>query len=230
MTALLPRVDNASQWGSMPGWNIVGDLTPPELINARRVAVLRRRIIAGLVLVVLLCAGGYAYTYARNGSASDDATAVAAQTVDLTRSAGKYGGITKIENAVNTMRTQVAGVMTQDVDVAHLVASIRAALPSSMSIQNLAVTLTGSAPASSNSAGLDASGHPKIGAVTISGSGRTLDDLPAFVDRLVAIPGVVDVVPGSNVVSAGTAQFNVTVQLTDQLHSHRYDAAAIGAK
>lgn len=229
MTALLARSDSLSRSGGMPGWNIVADLTPPELINLRWIAVLRRRIVMGLVLVAVLCAAGYTYASQQNGTASDDAATANSQTTDLTRAAAKYAGITRIENAVNSVRAQVAGVMTTDVDVARVIAVMRKALPNTMSIQNLSLTLTAAAP-TGGSLGLDASGHPVIGKVTISGSGRTLDDLPAFVDKLVAIRGVVNVVPTSNQVTAKVAQFNLSVDLTDQLYSHQYDVARTGGK
>lgn len=230
MTSLLARPDSATQWGSMPGWNIVADMTPPELVNLRWIAVLRRRIVLGLVLVVVLCAGGYFYASSKNGVASDDATAASSQTVGLTQSAAKYGGITRIEDAVDTIHGQIAGVMANDVNVAHVIASIRAALPHTMSIQNLSLELTPASISSGSTVGLDASGHPEIGKVTIVGSGRTLDDLPAFVDRLARVPGVVNVLPATNQVSSKVAQFSLTVSLTDRLYSHRFDVAHTGGK
>jgi hypothetical protein len=231
MTTLLARPDSSSQWGSMPGWNIVADLTPPELTNVRWIAVLRRRILAGLVAVVLLCAAGYVYAYKQHSSASDGAAAASAQTIDLQRAQSKYSGITQIEGAVTAIRAQIAQVMVDDVDVAHLTAAIRGALPSSMTIQNLTVTLTSTATAgATTSQGLDASGRPEVGTLTISGGGRTLDDLPTFVDRLASLPGVVNVLPSSNQISKGVVSFSLTASFTDQLYSHAYDVAKSGGK
>jgi hypothetical protein len=229
MTALLARPASTSHWGSMPGWNIVADMTPPELINLRRIAVLRRRIVIGLVVVAALCAAGYTYASMQNHTAADDAALASSQTFDLTRSAAKYSGITRIESAVDTVRGQVATVMTPDVDVTQAIAAMRHALPRTMSIQNLALTLSAAGP-TNDSVGLDASGHVVIGKVTISGSGRTLDDLPNFVDRLVAIRGLVNVVPTSNQVASKVAQFSLSVDLTDQLYTHRYDVTSTGGR
>ncbi len=229
MTAVIDRSELLSHGDSMPGWNIVADLTPPELINARRIGALRRRIVTALIFVVALCGAGYVYAMRQSSAAAVGADAASAQTADLTRAGAKYAGITRIESTVAGIRAQVAGVMKDDVDVAHQIAAIRAALPPSMSIQNLTLTITADAAATTGApVGLDASGHAEIGTVTITGSGRRLDDLPAFVDRLVATPGVVNVLPSSNQVSSGSAQFNLTFSLTDKLFTHRYDVTSIG--
>jgi len=96
-----------------------------------------------------------------------------------------------------------------------------------MSIQTLTTTLNAE-DTIDGSSGLDASGRSTIGTMSINGSGAGLDDLPAFVDGLVAIRGLVNVLPTSNLVSDGGAQFSVTISLTDQLHSHRFDLAKEG--
>ena len=55
-------------WNTMPGWGIVADLTPPELIATRRLRLLRKLLAAGLsVLLVLLVAATLALAYAPMG-------------------------------------------------------------------------------------------------------------------------------------------------------------------
>jgi hypothetical protein len=234
MTAVLIKPDSPSQWGSMPGWNIVADLTPPELINSRALAVLRKRILVALVIVVLLCVGGYVYSMSKYGAASDANDAATTQTVTLQHETTKYAPITRIENTVDAIRGQVASVMQGDVDVPAVVAALRAALPNSMSIGSMSLTLTPAVSGAEAPVGLDASGRPIVGSINISGTGKTLDDLPSFVDRLSAVKGVVNVLPTSNQMGNdpgnSIVQFNVTLSLTDQVYSHRYDVANTGGK
>jgi type IV pilus assembly protein PilN len=233
MTALMSRPENPTAWADMPGWTVVGDLTPPELINSRFIAVLRRRIVAGLVVVVALCIVGYVYAMLQSNSAADSATAASDATSDLQRATTKYAGITQMESTVDSIRGQVGQVMTNDVDVAAAVGHIRAALPNTMSIQNLTFTLagaTGGAAAGAGSTSLDTSGHTKIGTLSITGSGQRLDDLPSFVDRLNAVKGLTNVLPTSNQSTGGAAQFTLTADLTNQLYTHRYTATKTGGK
>lgn len=230
MTATMVRTDTPSEWGSMPGWGVVADMIPPELTNLRWIGVLRRRIVFVLVLVVALCAGAYIYESMQNSNASDAAAQATMQTNELQHAASKYAAITRIETTVDGVRAQVATVMQDDVDVAGLLLKVRLALPNTMSIQNVALALTSASAAAATPPGLDASGHAEVGKVSVTGSARTLDDLPAFVDRVAAIPGVVNVLPGTNQLSSGFAQFTLTFALTDQLYSHRYDVANTGVK
>ena len=62
MTTLMARPGNGDTlWASMPGWGIVADLTPPELVESRRLKALRKLIAVCLGAVVLLLrAAGYA--------------------------------------------------------------------------------------------------------------------------------------------------------------------------
>lgn len=227
MTIELAPTEGYSPQTSRAGWDIVADMTPPELVARRRLAVLRRRIAIALVLVVVLCATTFGLATFRQLSADNKAADEAARTAALNRSAARYAGITEIETTVKGLDAQVATVMAKDVDVARIIAAVRRALPTSMTMQSISVTLDQSSSTDATtgtSAGLDASGRPTIGTVTISGTGRGLDDLPAFVDDLMTVRGFVDVLPTSNAVSDGSAQFNVTFILTDLLFTHRFDA------
>jgi hypothetical protein len=228
MTIELTRPETPSSWGDMPGWGIVADMTPPELIERRLLAVLRRRIVLGLILVVLLCVAGYGYARLQHAAADNEATAASDQTRTLTTSAAKFTGITHIETTVSGLDGQVATVMRTDMDMARTVTSIRRALPSSMSISSVAVTMSADDSVDGAST-LDAAGRPKIGTVSISGAGRSLEELPAFVDSLAVVRGFVNVLPTSNQVSKGVSQFSVTLDLNDLLYSHRYDLGTPGS-
>jgi len=228
VTTDLALFEGPSSQASRPGWDIVADMTPPELIQRRRLGVLRRRIVLGLVLVVLLCAAGYLFALQQRSAADEEAATESDQTAALNRSVATYSGITRIELTVSTLDGQVATMMQDDVDVAGTIAELRAQLPGSMSIQNISVTLA--AASTDGSATLDAAGRPTIGTVTVSGAGRSLDDLPAYVEALASVRGIVNVLPTSNQVTKGLAQFSVTMDLNDLLYTHRYDLGKPGAQ
>jgi hypothetical protein len=234
MTATLERPQGgAPVWSSMPGWTIVGDLTPPELINARRLHTLRRLIFVGLGIVVVLCAVAYGYAMIQHSRATDDLDSASAQTTQLQLETNKYSGITRIESTVAGVKAQIASVMLNDVDTAGLVARLRKALPGTMSIESLNINITG-ASATANAAGssssLDLSGNAIIGAVTISGSGQHLSDVSAYVDNLSRLPGLANIVPTSNEVQNHVAHFTIMFALTDRLYSHHFDVNAKGGK
>jgi hypothetical protein len=100
-----------------------------------------------------------------------------------------------------------------------------------MAIKTLTVTMnTATTAPGATSPGLDTSGRTVIGTVVVAGSGKSLDDLPAYVDRLAKISGVVNLVPTSNLAAKGGVDFSLAFALTDKLYSHRYDASHTGGK
>ena len=142
--------------------------------------------------------------------------------------------MTQVQDATKSIDAEIATLMSTDVDAAGLLNRFRVALPASMSVTSVAVTVTAvpgnPAGATSSTPSLDTSGRQQIGTVSLSGKSQNLSDLATYVRTLTAMPGVVNVVPSSNTSSAGGtqsargAQWTVTLQITDQLYTHRYDA------
>jgi hypothetical protein len=221
-------------WSTMPGWGIYADLTPPELVNSRRLKSLRKAIVAALVALLVLCAGGYVLAARKHAAASGELDSVQAQTAQLQANASRYAVVTKIQGTVTDVQAKVATLMSGDVDLVKLIAQIRSSLPPTMTIKQEAVTITiaasAGAQASASGTGLDTSGRPQIGTVTVSGAAKSMDDLSVYVDALKVIPGVVDVLPLSNVTDATGVQYNLSLGLTDVLLSHRFDTSKNGSK
>jgi hypothetical protein len=234
MTALLAPPPGSQLWSSMPGWGIAADLTPRELIEERHLRVLRKLIAAGLALVVVLCTGGYVLAVKKYSSATGTRDAITTRSQQLQQQlhSKSFRNVVRVQGTLTKVQSQVSALMKDDVDLPALLTKLRTALPASMAINSLSVTLTpgGAAAVSAAGTGLDTSGQVAIGTVTVSGSGRTLDDLPTYVDRLAKVGGVVNLVPTSNQTGKGGAQFSLSFTVTDKLYSHRYDVANTGGK
>jgi uncharacterized protein HemX len=224
-------VDRPALWTSLPGWGIAADLTPPELINKRQLKVLIRLMALGLVLLVLVCFGGYYLAAHDRSAASADLQAAQARTTDLQRVGRSYNSVVAIQGSVDQVQAQVAQVMGGDVDLVALLVQLESNLPKTMVITQEAISIStaGVAAATTTGAatgsGLDTSGLPRIGTLTISGTGQRLDDLSDYVDDLQTIAGLVDVLPVSNTATSATSgtQFSITIGLTNALLSHRFD-------
>jgi hypothetical protein len=219
-------------WNAMPGWGIAADLTPRELTNARQLRRLRKMLAAGVIALLVACAVGYYLAAEENSSASADLTAVADRTTQLQGEGRSYSGVIAMQGSVSQVHTQIAQVMVADVDVAALMGELGSSLPDTMTVTQETITIStaGVAGADSISAasGLDTSGLPRIGTITMNGTGQTVNDLSDYVDRLQAIPGLVDVLPVANTVSTSGAsgtQYSISIGLTNALLSHRFDVS-----
>lgn len=232
----------ATPTGTMPGWHIVSDLTPPELIASRRLRKVRVAVIAAVALVIAGAGAGY---YAVRDQAQDAAATVAseqARSETLRAQQSQYSNVTALQVSIDQANAELATLMTSDVDTDELLGAIWHALPDGMTIGQIAVTIppqtSGASPeAASGRSGagtLDTSEQAHIGTMTLSGTGTELNDVPAFIDRLRHIDGIFDPYPTSNVTNtdgagdasdgvgqAGTT-YSLQVTLTDALLTHLY--------
>jgi hypothetical protein len=217
-------------WSALPGWGITADLTPRELINARQLKVLRRVMAAGIVALLVACAVGYYLAAEENSTATADLASVQDRTAQLQGEGRGYSDVVSIQRSVGQVKDNIAQLMTADVDLSALMASLSSDLPATMTITEEAITISpagvAGADSSASASGLDTSGLPRIGIIKLSGTGQTLDDLSDYIDRLHAVPGLVDVLPVANAVAtsggSGT-QFSLSAGLTNAALSHRFD-------
>ncbi len=214
----------------MPGWHIVADLTPPELIASRRLKVVRFVVLLALLLVAAAGAGGYVYTKSLAKLAAQDLATEQITTEALLKEQRTYSDITALQRAIDEVRGQTATLMAADVDVDALLGEIWQALPDGMTIEEMDVTIPSTvaganARPAAGAGVLDASGATHIGSVTLAGTGSKISDVPAFIAKLAAIPGVFDPFPASNEKVATGTLYNLQLTLTDARLSHRFDAA-----
>ena len=210
-------------WVTAPGWGISVDLTPPEVTNARQVAVLRRVVAAGLAALVVGCAGGWYLAARDSDDARGDLSFASDQTLGLQATGRTYADVVSIQNRVKDIDGRVATVMAGDVDVVELLDVLHTDLPATMRLTQQTISITGTGVADAVT-GAAVAGDTRIGTITMTGTGATLDDLADYVDALETVPGIVDVVPLSNMVEAdGTGtQFSLSLSITDTLLSQRF--------
>ena len=230
-TPIAGPVELRTLWTTMPGWCTAADLIPPELVNARRLTILRKYMAVGIVVLLALCAGGYYLAARDNSTAADDLAAVQDRTLQLQREGRSYSGVVAIQGSVSLVQSQTAQLMSGDVDLVALMGKLQSSLPNTMTIEQESIVISpaGVVGGSAASAGLDTSGLPRIGSITLSGTGKTIDDLSDYIDRLRTITGLVDIAPVSNTKSSAGAgtQYNLQIGLTNALLSHRFDVVPV---
>jgi type IV pilus assembly protein PilN len=220
MTSLMDPRANAP-WTSMPGWGIVADLTPPELIAARGLRTLRRILVLALVLVVLICVAGYVFVRGSDNGAHDQLDAANAQTAQLTAERSKYAVVTQVQNATQSIRAELVTLFASDIDAAIVLAHVQDALPKGMSFTSITVSPT------TASVGTDPSDPTlvQVGTITISGTSIGLNDLPLYAAALGHLKGFTDIIPTSNSKGSKSVSWTVTAGLTSDLLTHRYSAS-----
>ena len=221
MTLTAPE---ATLWRTRPGWGIAVDLTPPEVLDARRLRRLTRVVAASLALVLVAVVVAVVLARRQHAAAAAEHEAAQGRTARLEAQGERYADVTLLGRTVATVREQLPLVLGRDVDLVELMDRVEAGLPPTMSITSESIVLSPTAaaglaadPATGQPAG------PSVGTVTLTGTGREMQDLALFVDRLSTVPGVTEVVPSSNTRTRRGMRFTLTFDLTDGSLSHRFD-------
>ncbi|HEX8092643.1 hypothetical protein, partial [Jatrophihabitans sp.] len=171
MTTMQPR----ELWSTMPGWGIVANLIPPEVLQARRVRAIRKLMAYALCVLILIAGAGYSFAWYRSQQAADALSAEQSRTSQLLAQQKRYADVTLLQGSVAGVRTQLSRLLASDVDASALILSILTQLPQGATVSQLAITM--SAPAgkkatadpATGSAALDTSGRPHIGVISITG-------------------------------------------------------------
>ncbi len=220
MTAVL----EPNLWNTMPGWGIVADLTPPEVVASRRLRVIRRLLVMALAAIVVLCLLGYAVAVVSKTSASNALARESDRTTSLQNDQLRYRSVTQLQGSLTQVEGQLAGLLSTDVSFAPVLKQIRASLLPGMTINQASITIVGTGTAANTASPFDSSAHPHIGAFTLTGTAVRINDVATFVDKLAALPGYADVSAPSSQSSTHGVQYSITASFTDQVLSHKFDA------
>jgi len=225
MTTMQPR----ELWSTMPGWGIVANLIPPELLQARRARALRKLATAVLALLLVLAGAGFGYAVLRSHEAAQSLSAEQSRTSQLVVEQNRYSTVTRIQGDVAQVRVQLAVLMGMDVDATELVEAVLLQLPTGATVNQLSVTIAAPTLTSTNNTGasaLDTSTQPHIGTIAMSGQARSVADVAQLVSKLGALKGVVDPYPTTNTVNDTGTQFTIQMAVNNSLLSHRFDASS----
>jgi hypothetical protein len=226
MTTVQPReLQPRELWSTMPGWGIVANLIPPELLQARRVRALQKLVGLLLVLLVIIGGAGYGYALYHSHQASQELSVEQNRTSQLLADQNRYRGVTEIQGNVEQVRGQLAKLMGMDVDTSALIGSLIKQLPSGTSVTQLALTIAEPTPTAANNIGasaLDTSSQAHIGTITVSGQAHQVSDVALFLNRLNALPGLVSPYPSTSSVNDTGVQFTIQLSINDSLLTHRF--------
>lgn len=229
-------------WTTGPGLGIFADLTPPELLNGRRLGRIRRALLAALAGSVALVGLGTGLAMWRQADATHQLTQQQSRITQLQGEQGKFTTVTHIQKATAAVDTQLAQLMGSDTDFTALLGSIHAAQPTTVSVSAEQVTVSagggpsaaGTGPAAPTGS-LDTSLAPQIGKITLAGTVASLDDFAVYITHLQQVPGIVDVLPstvaegssgGTTKAATVTYQFAVTMSVTNARLTHRFPTPA----
>lgn len=216
---------------------VFADLMPDEVLAGRRGRAMKRRVLIGLVAVVLLLTAGYAFSWVQTHNAGTDLSSAQARAAALTRKQADFTPLVKAQADSTQIQQTLAKLMAGDLQWSKLLESVRGTAGSGVDITSINgnVTASGSpggstGPAAGGNAGgvaggisvLNQTGQGQIGSLTISGTAPNKNAVAAFVDRLSSVRGLAAAFPASVATTTGKLTFSVNVILTSKALGGRY--------
>jgi Tfp pilus assembly protein PilN len=210
---------------------VFADLMPDEVLAGRRGRAMKRRVLIGLVAVVLLLAAGYAFSWVQTHNAGTDLSAAQGRAAALTRRQAEFTPLVKAQADSAQIQQTLATLMAGDLQWSKLLESIRSTTGSGVGVTSIdgnvtALGSTGSNTGPAATAGgisvLNQTGEVPIGSLTITGTASDKNAVAAFVDRLGRVRGLAAAFPASVTTATGKVTFSVNVVLTSKALGGRY--------
>jgi Tfp pilus assembly protein PilN len=222
-TGTSARVD----WAPVPKVNLL----PPEIVDGRRLARLKRTLGGVLVLAVAGCAGAVVWAQAGVSAAQDEVDLAQSRASVLQGQQAKYAEVPRLTALIDTATTARQTAMSQDVLWYGFLSDLSLTTPKGVSLVSLEVTLDDSSvPTGQPGDPLTPRG---IGHVSFSGKADHFPDVAGWLEAVGSVHGL----DGSTLQTAtrgvagaadgnGPITFTSTVQVTSTALTHRYDRKA----
>jgi hypothetical protein len=206
------------EWAPVPKVNLL----PPEILQARRLAGLKRLLGGAVAAVVLVCIGATVWAQAGASSAQDELDSAQARGTALRAEQARYAAVPKVLNLIQAANAARERAMSQDVLWYGFMSDLAVTTPKGITLNGLQVALD---KPTVNTDPLVPTG---LGTVTFTGTAKQVPDVAAWLDAVSRIHGV----DGSSLQSVtrddgdGSLKFTTSVTVTSKALTHRYDRKA----
>lgn len=205
-------------------------LLPDEIISARQVKALRKQVLIGLVVVVVLLIGWFGLSKWQTSSANSNLHRAHEQGVSLQDQQSRYAPLVEAQTQITSIKSQLQTLMTGDLSWKTMLTTLQSKAPRGVAFDSVngIVTAGGAAVPGSTPAGstvLNMTGKPTVGQLTITGTAPDKRSVAAFSDALATVPGLTAPLISNVTVAEKTVKFSVSVVITSDALGGRYAAA-----
>lgn len=198
------------------------DLMPPEVHKERAAKVVRRRLILGVLGVLVITLVGSAAATLLSLGAQDQLVAEQSRTPGILAEQAKYVDARTVQGQVDQVKVaQQVGVSTE-IDWKKYLEGVQAILPGSVAIQS--VSITSASPLAIYAQPTAPLQGARVATVAFEATSSVLPDVPAWLTSLATLPGFADALPGSVTLNAQTKGYKVsiTMHVNDAAYAQRF--------
>lgn len=198
------------------------DLMPPEVHKERAAKVARRRLILGVVGVLVITLAGSAAATVLSLGAQIQLADEQSRTPGIMAEQAKFVDVRTVQGQVDQIKAaQQVGVSTE-IDWKKYLEGVQAILPSSVTIQSVAIT--SASPLAIYAQPTAPLQGARVATVTFEATSQVLPDVPTWLTSLATLPGFADALPGSVVLDETTKGYkvNITMHVNDAAYAKRF--------
>jgi len=199
-----------------------GDLMPPEVHKERAASLLRRRLIVGVIAVLVITLAGSAGATALALRAEARLAFEQSRTAGIVADQAQYVEVRTVQGQVDQIKAaQRVGVSTE-IDWKKYLEEVQTKLPPSVAIQS--VTITSSSPLAIYAQPTAPLQGERVATVTFEATSPVLPDVPTWLISLATLPGFADALPGSVDLDTATGVYtvNITMHINDAAFAERF--------
>jgi hypothetical protein len=191
-------------------------LLPRELLLTDRRRVVRRRLIAGVVVTAVVVAAGVAGSAVLAAGAAGELAVQTTQQAALAQQLQKYGAVQQLDSALALDKAAIRVGSSTAIDWDPQIDRIKGSIPSGFSIS--AIATDSATPIADYAQGSTPLDRPRVGSVTITAKTRSIADLPQWISAVTALPEVADASPSVSAGDGGKYTVVLAVHLTDKAY------------
>jgi len=209
---------------------IAAKLLPAEIIAARRARLVRSRVIAALVAVVVLLGGWYAFALYQVQEAKDSYEAAVAEQAALTAQQRDYDRVVQTQAASKAISARLKTLLADDMRWANLLGGLRNAAAAA----DITVTgVSGALPdeqsgATGSQTTLPSSTANAVATLTVTGVGPNKDAVAKYIDELGKVDRFANPFLTSVTADSEGVQFSAQLDVTPKALGGRYTTTTPG--
>lgn len=203
---------------------VTANLLPDEVVGARRLSRLKRRLGISIAGLVALLALAYGYSWWQTGNARDQLATEQFNTSQMSRQLQRYTPLLQAQAQTIAIQGRLATVMAHDLQWSKLIDTLNRAATGRVTLGPITAQVdeADSTTAASTPSPFTGTGQQLVGTVTLSGSAPDYRSVAAFADALGRSKGLAAVNPGSVNRADKLFDFTITLAITDDALGGRF--------
>lgn len=172
--------------------NVRADLLPAEIVSKRQTEVVRRQVVLGLCVVVVLLVAWFGVTWWQTEAADGDLSDAQQQTHSFQQQVASFGPLVTMQNQTQALEDELHKLLTGNLSWHTMLTTLRGVAPAGVSLTSVAGTIntgtTTTTPAVQPV--LNQTGKQAVGQLTLAGTADSLNAVAAYADKLASVPGI----------------------------------------